>query len=347
MPEPTPYHEVPYVGDIDFTTNPPTRRNRYTPPPSTNTAAPNDATSTVGTHTLPPRPRGPHAPTPLDAIIHDYFNDGYGLTDLAEIHAIPIAQLLEIFDSPEVAARINRITAIADRRARNIATVKAHQAIAILNNIACTDQSSRPETARRAAHALLNAANIPLPKSHATKPTTPTPTPRPDPSSSARTTNITAPINATTPTIAALNAHALSPCASELNHDEKHNRENTHNPESALQSPPLAAQQRNPSATPTEIPAPHTPSTNNDPPPTPVTLTPTTYTHASANTANHTPAPPKLSAQTPLATPPTPSPSIPESPTPTPKRIAPWSPSPTPAVSSPPPKRKQPKSASP
>lgn len=100
--------------------------------------------------------QNPPAP-PLDALIADYLGESLSLPDLAAKHSLSLTELCATLESPEFTELLERLSRLAEKRARDIATHTRAGALRTLESVCAT--AINPETARKAASTLIRASD--------------------------------------------------------------------------------------------------------------------------------------------------------------------------------------------
>lgn len=108
----------------------------------------------------------PQSPSLLDDLLNPYLSPH----DIAVARGITLTELAELCESPEVAASLDAIVRISRIRTKVITAAAAPAAAHQLSDLArCWKPEDKPtarETARRAASAIMRAANPPTPAQH-------------------------------------------------------------------------------------------------------------------------------------------------------------------------------------
>ncbi|MEO0717217.1 MAG: hypothetical protein AAFY58_09550, partial [Planctomycetota bacterium] len=109
----------------------------------------------------------PHAQLDQDtqtAVVIDYLTADTPLAQLALDHNIPLPALLDLIESEDIAALLDRLERAAQRRARLAAADRAHAATLALDRVLMAPAATI-ETQRRAATTLLRHSPKPAPTS--------------------------------------------------------------------------------------------------------------------------------------------------------------------------------------
>jgi alkylhydroperoxidase/carboxymuconolactone decarboxylase family protein YurZ len=122
---------------------------------STMTATTTDTTAATKPEDFPDLTEADHK------LLELYFRPGMTMTNMAHHLAIPLLELARRLAAPSIRHAIALITQAATQRARDLAAANSPIAMSTMVSVARDNWDSKPETARKAAAAILRAAAPP------------------------------------------------------------------------------------------------------------------------------------------------------------------------------------------